>query len=123
MTRKGTVENNGHEIAVVDHGRGLQLSTSRITVQDLVPYFQDGCSDEEIIRCIPILSAKEIAVVKRYYEEHKEELDEQDRCIRERTARRKNPPGVEELLARAGEKMAVLRQEFQKRKKGTGAGA
>ena len=27
------------EIQIVDRGRGLQLSTSRITVQDLVPYF------------------------------------------------------------------------------------
>jgi hypothetical protein len=32
------------EIAIVDRGRGLQLSTSRITVQDLVPYFQRGWS-------------------------------------------------------------------------------
>ena len=40
-------------IAIVDHGRGLQLSTSRVTVQDLVPYFQEGCSNEEIIRWIP----------------------------------------------------------------------
>ena len=36
------------DIRIVDRGRGLQLSTSRITVQDLVPYFQDGCSYEEI---------------------------------------------------------------------------
>ncbi len=27
-------------IEIVDRGRGPQLSTSRITVQDLVPYFQ-----------------------------------------------------------------------------------
>jgi hypothetical protein len=32
------------EITLVDRGRGLQLSTSRITVHDLVPYFQEGCS-------------------------------------------------------------------------------
>ena len=31
-------------IEIVDRGRGLQLSTSRVTVQDLVPYFQEGCS-------------------------------------------------------------------------------
>lgn len=28
------------DIQIVDRGRGLQLSTSRVTVQDLVPYFQ-----------------------------------------------------------------------------------
>ena len=48
------------EITLVDHGRGLQLSTSRITVHDLVPYFQNGCSDDEIIRWIPSLTHEEI---------------------------------------------------------------
>ena len=52
------------EITLVDHGRGLQLSTSRITVHDLVPYFQTGCSDEEIIRWIPSLTHEEIRVVE-----------------------------------------------------------
>jgi uncharacterized protein (DUF433 family) len=70
------------EIQIVDRGRGLQLSTTRITVQDLVPYFQDGCSYEEIIRWIPTLTHEEIAVVERYYREHQAELDEQDRRIR-----------------------------------------
>ena len=37
------------EITLVDRGRGLQLSTSRITVHDLVPYFQEGCSHDEIM--------------------------------------------------------------------------
>ena len=37
-------------IELVDRGRGLQLSTSRITVQDLVPYFQQGYSHDEIAR-------------------------------------------------------------------------
>jgi uncharacterized protein (DUF433 family) len=70
------------EIEIVDHGRGLQLSTSRITVQDLVPYFREGCSHGEIIRWIPTLTAKEIEVVERYYREHRAELDEEDRQIR-----------------------------------------
>lgn len=70
-------------ITLVNHGRGLQLSTSRVTLQDLVPYFQEGCSYDEIIRWIPTLSHEEIVVVERYYREHKEELDEEDRRIRE----------------------------------------
>lgn len=32
------------EVVIVDRGRGPQLSTSRITVQDLFPYFQLGYS-------------------------------------------------------------------------------
>src|SRR5260221_5882056 len=75
-------------VEIVDRGRGLQLSTSRVTVQDLVPYFQEGCSYEEIIRWIPTLTVEEIAVVEHYYRKHQAELDEEDRLIRERTEER-----------------------------------
>src|SRR5271157_2933207 len=70
------------EITLVDRGRGLQLSTSRITVHDLVPYFQEGCSHDEIIRWLPILTHEKIRIVERYYREHKEELDEYERRVR-----------------------------------------
>ena len=75
------------EITLVDRGRGLQLSTSRITVHDLVPYFQNGCSDDEIIRWIPNLTSEEIRIVERYYWQHRDELDEYE--------------GVSELTARS----------------------
>jgi uncharacterized protein (DUF433 family) len=88
-------------ITIVDHGRGPQLSTSRVTVQDLVPYFQEGCSYEEIIRWIPTLTTEEIAVVDRYYRQHQAALDEEDRLIRERSTLNKNPPWVEKLLEEA----------------------
>jgi uncharacterized protein (DUF433 family) len=71
-----------NEITLIDRGRGLQLSTSRITVHDLVPYFQEGCSYDEIIRWMPSLSHDEIRVVERYYLEHKDELDEYERRVR-----------------------------------------
>src|SRR5262245_23659400 len=69
------------EITLVDRGRGLQLSTSRITVHDLVPYLQAGCSFDEIIRWIPSLTHEEIAVVERYYRQHQDELDEYERRV------------------------------------------
>src|SRR5260370_7202965 len=75
-------QNMKKDIALVDRGRGLQLSTSRITVQDLVPYFQRGCSYEEIMRWMPTLNRDEIALVEKYYSENKNELDEEDRRIR-----------------------------------------
>lgn len=71
------------EITLVDRGRGLQLSMSRITVLDLVQYFQQGCSYDEIIRWLPTLRAEEIALVDAYYRTHKEELDEQNRRVKE----------------------------------------
>jgi uncharacterized protein (DUF433 family) len=104
-------------IEIVDRGRGMQLSTSRITVQDLVPYFQRGETYDEIMRWIPILSHEEIALVDRYYREHKEELDEQDRRIRARTEERiheqrlrfPEPEGTPE------ERLARLKQRFEQR--------
>jgi uncharacterized protein (DUF433 family) len=102
-------------IEIIDRGRGLQLSTSRVTVQDLVPYFQEGWSYEEIARSIPTLSREEIEVVEAYYRTHQAVLDEEDRQIRARQASRRNPAHVEEVLRRGGEKMAALRQEFRQR--------
>jgi len=104
-------------ITIIDRGRGPQLSTSRITVQDLVPYFQDDCPDAEIIRWIPILTAEEIAVVRQYYADHRAALDEQDRRIKEETAeavrlqrlRFPVPEGTPE------ERMARLRELLRKR--------
>ena len=103
-------------IEIVDRGRGLQLSTSRITVQDLVPYFQKKYSYDDILEAMPSLSVEEIQVVERYVQEHYEEVMEQDRRIRERNANRKNSPEIEEILRRGGEKLAALREEFRKRK-------
>jgi uncharacterized protein (DUF433 family) len=104
------------EITIVDQGRGPQLSTSRITVQDLVPYFQDGCSYEEIMRWIPTLTHDEIRVVERYIEEHREEVKEQDRRIRERNAARRNPPEVENILEKGKAKLLALKEELLRAK-------
>ena len=73
-------------IAIVDHGRGPQLSTCRITVLDLVPYFQKGRTYDEIIRWIPTLTQEEIAIVEQFYRDHQAEFDEKDRRAREHRA-------------------------------------
>lgn len=101
------------EISIVDRGRGPQLSTSRITVQDLVPYFQLNYSYEDILDIKPTLSVAEIQVVERYVDEHREEVMEEDRQIRERNATRRNPPHVEELLRRAREKRPAIQERLR----------
>jgi uncharacterized protein (DUF433 family) len=107
-----------NDLQIVDRGRGLQLSTSRITVQDLVPYFQKGCSYSEISRWIPSLSCEEVAVVERYYREHQQELDEEDRRIRAyvaeqiRLQRQRFPEEPREVvLARMKERLRQRQQE------------
>lgn len=104
------------EVTLVDRGRGLQLSNNRITVQDLVPYLQEGCSHEEIMRWMPSLTPAEIALVEAYYRDHKEELDEKDRRVMEhreeqmRLQRLRFPP----LEGTKEERMAVLRERLQR---------
>ncbi|MGH7192378.1 MAG: hypothetical protein ACREJM_02455 [Candidatus Saccharimonadales bacterium] len=75
------------EITNINCGRGPQLYTSRITVQDLFPYFQLGYSNERIIGDVmPSLSVAEIEVARRHVDEHRGALLEEDRRIRERNA-------------------------------------
>lgn len=92
------------EISIVDRGRGPQLTTSRITIQDLFSYFEMGYTPEQIIReAMPSLSTAEIEVARRYVDEHREDVLEEDRRIRERNASRKNSPQVQEILRQGRE--------------------
>ena len=109
------------EITLVDRGRGLQLSTSRITIHDLVPYFQNGCSDDEILRWIPSLTHEEIRIVERYYRQHKDELDEYESRVQAHRAeqirsQRLRFPEPEESHP---ERLARLRQLLQQRSQET----
>jgi uncharacterized protein (DUF433 family) len=110
-----------HEIKLVDRGRGLQLSTSRVTVQDLVPYFQQGYSHEEILRWLPTLTCEEIALVERYYQDHKQELDEEDRRIRQRREEQvrlqgqRFPEGEESEEARLARLKKLLQKHRQEK--------
>ena len=75
-------------IEIVDKGRGPQLSTSRIAVQDLVPYLQQKYTHEQIREIMPVLTVEEIQAVERYVGDHYEAVMEQDRRIRERAEAR-----------------------------------
>ena len=109
------------EITLVDHGRGLQLSNSRITVQDLVPYLQEGCPHDEIIRWLPSLTHEEITIVEHYYRQHKDELDEYESRIQ---AYRADQIRLQQLRfpEREGsphERLTQLRQLLQQRRRET----
>src|SRR5260370_42657890 len=57
-------------IQIVDQGRGPQLSTSRITVQDLLPFFREDASNDQIRQWIPSLTDDEIAILTDYIRDH-----------------------------------------------------
>jgi uncharacterized protein (DUF433 family) len=98
---------------IVERGRGPQLSTCRITVQDVVPYLQKKFTHDQIREIMPVLSDEEINVVELYVTEHFDEVMEQDRRIRERNANRKPSPEAEASLRRGGEKIEALRKQFR----------
>lgn len=104
------------DIQIIDRGRGPQLSTCRITVQDLLPYFQMGYSHRQIMEAMPTLSVEEILAVEHFIAEHRAEVMEQDRRIRERNAARRNPPEVEAILRQARSerqaRMELLRKKW-----------
>ncbi len=88
------------QAAIVDLGRGPQLAGTRITVQNLLPYFQAGYSPEEIAQAMPV-TPEEIAAARQYIEEHRDEVLEADRRIRKRNATLGNESEVEEILCHA----------------------
>jgi uncharacterized protein (DUF433 family) len=96
----------------VDRGRGPQLSTCRITVQDLVPYLQKNYSFEEIMALMPVLTREEIEAVDVYVRNNYSAVMDQDRRIRERNAQRTTPPEIEAIRKRGHAKVQALMKYF-----------
>lgn len=102
---------------IVDIGRGPQLSTSRIAVQDLVPCFQQQWTYEQILEAMPVLTVEEIQLVEHYVAEHYEEVMEVDRRIREENANRVIPPEIQEIRRRGHAKLVALMEQFAEAKR------
>ncbi len=105
-------------VEIVDRGRGPQLSTCRITVLDLVRYFQKGGSYDEIARWIPTLTHEEVAAVERFYLDHKKEFDEKDHRANQRRAEqiRLQRLAFPELSGTTEEQKARLRTRLEERR-------
>jgi uncharacterized protein (DUF433 family) len=102
-------------VKIIDRGRGPQLSTCRITVQDLVPYVQEKYTHEEILRIMPILTVEEIKVVEQYIQTNYHAVMEQDRRIRERVAtRRKGPEAEEAERSERLQRLEAARRQIRK---------
>jgi uncharacterized protein (DUF433 family) len=107
-------------VEIIDRGRGPQLSTSRITVQDLVPYLEQNFSHDQILEIMPSLTLEEVQAVEQYIRDNHDAVLEQDRRIRERAAARRKPPEVEEAernerLQRLDAARQMIRQQKQER--------
>ena len=109
-------------IEIIEHRRGPQLSTTRITVLDIFYWLHRGYGWDKIHHSMPTLTREEFDVVMDYVNQHHDELVEKDRLADERTERR-----IAEQHARGGifappdenmtteEWIARLREKMNKR--------
>ncbi len=110
-------------ITIMDRGRGPELAGTRITVYDVIPYREAGCS-ANYIAAVLALSTPEVLALTHYIDEHAEEVMATHRKIEERIARG-NPPDVEARLAAspAHARLQARWAEVQKKRSQEGNGA
>jgi uncharacterized protein (DUF433 family) len=101
-------------IKIVDHGRGPQLSSCRITVQDLLPYYREGASCEEIRRWLPSLSDEEIGLLKVYIRDHFEEVVQAEKDI---SAYHERMRALQPAWTRANDHLSLDERRSRLRKK------
>lgn len=110
------------QAAIIDRGRGPEIAGSRITVYDVLAETQAGATPEQLAQEWR-LTVEQIHLALRYIEDHKEEVLEDYRKIKERHARG-NPPEVQALAeathARFLQRLEELRR--QRAQEGNGAG-
>jgi uncharacterized protein (DUF433 family) len=69
------------QIAIVERGRGPQLSTSRITVMDVFYYLHRGHDFDFIHEVMPSLTRPEFDAIASYVAQHQTELVEKDQRV------------------------------------------
>jgi hypothetical protein len=99
-------------IAIIDRGRGPELAGTRITVFDLIDYFESGWHDATIAANLR-LSSDQVAAMRQHFDAHREPLMEEHRRNLEMVARG-NTPEAQQKLARAHEKLQLLLAEKRK---------
>src|SRR5436309_10780932 len=82
-------------IQIVDYGRGAQLEGHRLTVMDVFYYLHRGRDFDFIHRAMPSLTREQFDAVVEYVNEHRDELEENDRRIEDRIKK-----GIEEQRAK-----------------------
>ncbi len=81
---------------IIDRGRGPEIAGTRITVYDIVDYFDEGWHPAAIATLFRI-SSREVDAALHYIEQHEEEVRAEYQRILARAARG-NPPALQSRL-------------------------
>ena len=100
---------NTATLGIVDLGRGPQLTDSRITVQDIVPYWKLRYSEEQILEEMPALRREQLQVLQEYIRTHHEEVMAVDRRIEARNKARQQASDLENIQRRQRLEIAKAR--------------
>jgi len=91
---------------IIDRGRGPEIEGTRITVYDILDYYQDDWHHTAIAGWLRLSSADVLAAIQ-YIEEHKAEVLARYQEMLERCARG-NPPEIQSKLAALEAKYQTL---------------
>jgi uncharacterized protein (DUF433 family) len=98
---------------IIVTGRGPQFKDSRITVYDVLAETQAGATPEELATWYG-LTVEHIQVALRYIDDHRAEVEEGWRHIKERHARG-NPPDLQARLEASHAHWGPLLAELKRR--------
>ena len=100
------------EPEIINRGRGPEIAGTRITVYDIIDYWQTGWHHTAIAAQFRLSSAQVLAAI-RYIEEHKEDVMAAYQRILERSASYKNSPEVEAKLVESRAKLRAFRENLR----------
>jgi uncharacterized protein (DUF433 family) len=99
---------------IIDRGRGLEISGTRITVYDVWDYARHGWHETQIAVTLR-LGSRQVRAALTYIEEHKDEVMSAYQEMVDRDARG-NPPEIREKLQASREKLERFIQDRRERK-------
>jgi uncharacterized protein (DUF433 family) len=92
----------------------IRLKWHRIWLEHIVPYFQQGLIDEEVVATFPTLTLDEVAGVRAWYDAHRAEADEyvarSDAALADEYERSRQEP-VPPVVARIRKLRDVLHEQ------------
>lgn len=106
-------------------GRGPRLPNTRISVQDLLPHFKRGETDEQIARLYPTIGLTEVRLFRQHYLDHTEEVlaYEKQLATFHHDLRKKNDrPSSMDSMSPA-ERIAYFKDKFAKKQAAEANGA